>query len=223
MTAADHSCILLFARSTGADARRKALRGAEAVFGLAAERVRSAARDLGVDLVVVGHRLPGADAVLPQRGDSFGARLSAAFEDTRRLGYRHVVAVGNDTPCLDVATIRSAFAALTDHAMVLGPSDDGGVYLIGASRPLEGRFLEVRWCTRETRRDLLALDPDACLLHALPDVDGWSDLARLVAPGDPILTRIIRNVSAAPRIAEVVRLRHSRMARAHHPIRGPPA
>lgn len=223
MNAAAPSCILLFARSSAADARRKAVPGAEAVFQLARERVVRAARALGVDLVVVGPGIPEATVVLPQRGDTFGSRLAAAFEDTRRLGYRRIVAVGNDTPALQQNTIARAFAALSERAVVLGPSDDGGVYLIGAASPIETQFGDVRWCGRHTHRDLLRLAPEALVLHALPDLDAGSDLARLAACADPVLVRLVRALRPAPPLTGEPRVRVSEAAKRRHPIRGPPA
>src|SRR5205807_1266758 len=109
-------------------------------------RVAEAVRSLGgADLLVVGAAAPGRPPGvrrLEQRGASFGERLRNALADARGLGYREVVAVPGDVPGLSAAHLRAAFAALGRHPVVLGPSPDGGVYLLGtregADRLFEG-------------------------------------------------------------------------------------
>src|SRR5262245_22675256 len=110
-------CILLFARSAQAEARAKGLDEAAVLFALAERRIRAAARALKIDLVIP-----------EQRGTTFGERIENAFSDARASGYEQIVVVGNDTPGLRTGHFVRAFAELERHAVVLGPSEDGGAY-----------------------------------------------------------------------------------------------
>lgn len=88
-------------------------------------------------------------ALLPQRGDSLGARMYGVFTDLRDEGYPQVVVVGSDIPTLSTAAVGSACEWLRQDAcdVVLGPADDGGYYLIGLNRPVEELFQGVAWST----------------------------------------------------------------------------
>jgi glycosyltransferase A (GT-A) superfamily protein (DUF2064 family) len=214
----------LFARSPRAEAIAKGIGAAEALFELAVRRAVLAARELGVDLIVAGDldSVPNDAIVLRQRGGSFAERLQAAFGDARRLGYSRIVAVGNDTPALRSRHLQRAFALLDRCSLVLGPSDDGGVYLIGARAGLEERFGAVRWTSRSTCSDLSSLAP-ALLLERLTDVDGERDLLRLRAERDRELSRTLARIRRPlPLSFERPARRQERVA-AVPAIRGPPA
>ena len=75
---------------------------------------------------------------LAQRGGSLGERLAAVFTDLFAAGARTVVVVASDSPCLPPSYLRAALSLLDDAAspgrLVLGPSTDGGYYLIGCDR-----------------------------------------------------------------------------------------
>lgn len=184
-------CVLLFSRAPEREAAAKRLPGGSALFALAARRLRQAAA-----------RLPGVDLVEPaQRGSGFAERLLNAFHDARRLGYTDVVAVPCDVPGLGPGHLAAAFAALSRAPVVLGPSPDGGVYLIGAAGQvdLETLFRHVRWRTRHVTGDLRAAAPRGTLLdEAIPDVDGRADLVAIRDSGllDPVVSAIARVILA---------------------------
>lgn len=66
-----------------------------------------------------------------QRGDGIGERMKNAFIDGFADGGDKIVLIGTDIPDLDVMTIDVAYEKLDTHDCVLGPSTDGGYYLIG--------------------------------------------------------------------------------------------
>lgn len=72
-----------------------------------------------------------ADDAFAQRGDSFGARFDHALEDARARCEGPLVLIGADTPHLGPALLRGALDALSANAAVLGPSTEGGFYLLG--------------------------------------------------------------------------------------------
>lgn len=116
------------------------------------------AQRCGADAIVVAFAPPSArepisrlfpgGTLAPQPRGAFGTRLADALEAGRTKA-RAVVLIGTDSPTLDPWIIHTAFAALAAGAdCVLGPSHDGGYYLIGCSGPLPGTlFRDVPWST----------------------------------------------------------------------------
>jgi glycosyltransferase A (GT-A) superfamily protein (DUF2064 family) len=199
-------CVLLFARAAGAEAHAKGIGRGAALFALARRRVLAAAAALGVDLVVVG---PQGDAPgvrrLPQRGEGFAERLGNAFADARALGYGEIVAVPTDVPGLGARHLAAAFDRLGTEEVVLGPSPDGGVYLLGIGTGIDPAALlgGVRWRTSRVFADLVAGASGAAgVLESLGDVDRRSDLpalaARAVAAADPELARLVASLLGGP-------------------------
>jgi len=212
-----------------AEARAKGLPLARDLFRLVHSRLREAAATLGADLVSVAEV---AEATTPrglrQRGRGFAERLRNAFEDVGTLGYEQVVVVPGDVPGLGQAQLRQAFRHLEEEGgFVLGPSPDGGVYLIGC-RVREGHVLGgVRWQTSDVLADLVERVPTATLLDPLADVDRRADLGRLAAdvtlpPEVQVLIRALGRGPSAPRERVDFRPRDS-FRRSPESPRGPPS
>ena len=68
---------------------------------------------------------------IEQRGGGLGSRMENAISDTLAMGYKKVVLTGSDIPELEAETIDTAFAMLSAADIVLGPTADGGYYLVG--------------------------------------------------------------------------------------------
>jgi 2-phospho-L-lactate guanylyltransferase (CobY/MobA/RfbA family) len=179
-------CILLFARAADEEARAKRLSRARGVFALARRRVVAAASALsGVDLLAVG---PGG---LPQRGGDFAERLANAFADARARGYREIVAVPTDVPRLGARELAEAFRRLAAADVVLGPSPDGGAYLIGCRTDPAALFRGVRWRTAGAFADLAANAGAPAVLDPLEDIDRRADLRTLDVRGDRELAALL--------------------------------
>jgi hypothetical protein len=84
-----------------------------------------------------------------QRGADFGERLANALEDIFAGGHERVIVIGNDSPGLRSRHLLRAEEQLRDGQLVLGPAEDGGVYLIGINQQDYNRnkFLELAWET----------------------------------------------------------------------------
>lgn len=124
--------------------------------------------------------------LLPQNGADLGARLDQALTQHLTQGYERAVIMNSDGPTLPIDHLVQAFAALDDHTdVVLGPSDDGGYYLIGVSKPVPRLLREVRMSTAHVLADTLQLAREANLRVALLsrwyDVDDQPSLERLIA------------------------------------------
>jgi len=125
-------------------------------------------------------------ALRPQSDGDLGRRLEATCTGLHAEGCREVVVIGSDCPELPPAVVRSAFEALRQGArVVLGPAEDGGYYLLGATPPIPAIFSGIPWSTgRVMEATLAALDRASVRASILPrfgDVDVPSDLQRLAA------------------------------------------
>jgi rSAM/selenodomain-associated transferase 1 len=118
-----------------------------------------------------------------QRGDGLGAALADAFRSHLDAGFGRVVLIGSDNPTLPTSLLADADRALDTHDLVVGPSADGGYYLIGMDRPHLGVFEGITWSTavvcQQTLERASALCLRAATIQTWYDVDTAADLARL--------------------------------------------
>ena len=101
--------------------------------------------------------LPETFALVPQRGDGFGDRLLAAAEDILAIGYGAVCLIDSDSPTVPTAAFEQAVRALAapGDRVVLGPSNDGGYYLIGLKRAHRTPFEHIAWSTASVLEETL--------------------------------------------------------------------
>lgn len=151
----------------------------------------------------------------PQSGGDLGERLTRTFRDLTREGYRHVVVLGSDSPTLPDTILPSAFAALRgETGVVLGPTDDGGYYLVGSTRPVPPIFAGIPWSTTRVLDATLDAARRAgapvVLLRRWYDIDTPADLERLAAEpagGGPGLPAGERTRRLARRLVRAARIR----------------
>jgi rSAM/selenodomain-associated transferase 1 len=126
-----------------------------------------------------------------QRGGDLGERMNAAFIDLWQLGHRSVVVIGSDLPALPLTILETAFDLLATsiHQVVLGPSHDGGYYLVGMNQPTPEIFQDMRWShdqvLAQTTDKLSKLGIPPALLPAWFDIDSVEDLKQLEALPEP--------------------------------------
>jgi rSAM/selenodomain-associated transferase 1 len=124
------------------------------------------------------HRLP----VIAQGAGDLGARMRRVAETALRR-VRHVVLIGSDLPTLPIAHVTAAFRALARARVVLGPSLDGGYYLLGLRAPVADVFTRIPWSTeRVLARTLVRLARARVRPRLLPcwyDVDTPADVELL--------------------------------------------
>ena len=125
----------------------------------------------------------GAAAFCPQAGGNLGTRLVHAFGRAFAAGDDAVVIIGTDAPGVNRRIVAAAFRVLRVHDLVLGPSLDGGYYLIGLSAPQPGLFRAIPWSTKDvlraTEARARALGLTLRLLTPLRDVDSAQDARAL--------------------------------------------
>jgi rSAM/selenodomain-associated transferase 1 len=114
-----------------------------------------------------------------QQGEDLGQRMSTAFEKLFK-NHQSVVLIGCDLPDLTSALIAKAFDALQNNDLVIGPSCDGGYYLIGLNKSTPDLFEEISWSTEKVLKQTLEraerLLLKVQLLDQLRDIDTLEDL-----------------------------------------------
>jgi rSAM/selenodomain-associated transferase 1 len=129
--------------------------------------------------------LPERFTLIAQRGDKFGERLLAAAEDILACGYRSVCLIDSDSPTVPKVAFDRAVAELAREGdrVVLGPSHDGGYYLIGLKRAHAAVFENITWSTSSVCEETIERAREAglevVLLPLWYDVDDAATLAVL--------------------------------------------
>jgi rSAM/selenodomain-associated transferase 1 len=121
-----------------------------------------------------------------QRGEGLGARMLNAFVETFVAGYERVLIIGTDHPTLPLAFIERGFEELdSPFSIVLGPSDDGGFYLLGMNEVYPQLFEGMLYSHPEVLAQTLErAETTGAAVSVLPpwyDVDTPDALRRLVA------------------------------------------
>ncbi|MFA0963093.1 TIGR04282 family arsenosugar biosynthesis glycosyltransferase [Roseivirga sp. BDSF3-8] len=161
---------------------------AQKVYRILLDRTREATRETGADVTVyyTHEVLPedewsaeGCKQALQSPGD-LGTRMKAAFTDQFDQGYEKVAIIGSDCPELDSSTIRKAYEMLDKYDVVLGPSEDGGYYLLAMKSLHEWLFQNKEWSTesvlQDTLEDLRTTGRTVGLLQTMNDIDTEEDL-----------------------------------------------
>lgn len=153
--------------------------------------------------------VPAGFACFPQHAGDLGKRMEAVFADLFSRRYRQVVVIGSDVPVFPAGFLAKAFETLDESrgCVVLGPSEDGGYYLIGMSRLVREIFSDIPWGQDSVLSTTLArLSALACEVRLLPpwfDLDRVEDLGRLFSAGEKALAlsqprtlRVLRQLPA---------------------------
>jgi rSAM/selenodomain-associated transferase 1 len=113
-----------------------------------------------------------------QKGADLGERMQQAFETAFDRGYKKVLIIGSDLFELTSTLIISALEALETYDISIGPSLDGGYYLLGMKELHPAVFKNKKWGTdsvlENTLQDLK--QQNVKLLEALNDIDTFEDL-----------------------------------------------
>jgi uncharacterized protein len=120
---------------------------------------------------------------IPQTAGDLGARLAHAFMGAFALHLTKVAVIGSDCVELTASTFEETWRALETHDCVIGPTEDGGYYLLALRRPLPALFCEIPWSTDRVFAETLGrAEIEGLRVHILPklrDVDTEDDWRRL--------------------------------------------
>jgi rSAM/selenodomain-associated transferase 1 len=170
---------------------------AAALAACFAQDVVNNAKRAASELIIAYAPASGRDALdkllrgkllwLEQQGADLGERLEHAAMHAFDLGFSPLVLLGADSPTLPHAFITTATQSLAaaESDITLGPTEDGGYYLVGLRRPTSGLFQNIDWSSpqayAQTVRNARHLGLRLLELPPWYDVDTFSDLLRLRA------------------------------------------
>jgi uncharacterized protein len=129
--------------------------------------------------------IPPEFHLVPQRGDALGGRIIFAMEDLFQLGFSSVCLIGSDSPTIPPPVFTEAVAVLEEpeNMVVLGPTKDGGYYLVGLNTRTPSLFQDIAWSTEKVLEQTCARARQMNLkVHLLPtwyDVDDAGSLQLL--------------------------------------------
>lgn len=114
-----------------------------------------------------------------QQGEDLGSRMHHSIHQVLQM-HQKAVLVGSDIPRLSQTILREAFQSLNRHDLVLGPSADGGYYLIGMKKPHPEIFALDQWSNPQVFEQTCQIARNKgltiALLPMLHDLDTAADL-----------------------------------------------
>ncbi len=122
---------------------------------------------------------------MPQKGEDLGERMKNGFIEAFAMNFKRVVLIGSDIPDLPLEFIEEAFTSLQEKDVVIGPSFDGGYYLIGFKDKVFSLkvFEGIPWSTEKVFEKIMkVLKQEGLTVHTLQllrDIDTIDDLRNL--------------------------------------------
>lgn len=174
MTTNPKTAILIFANSSAREARLKPFVNAEAVFSTLNSEIISKVKKTNLPYFIVDEH--------EQIGRTFGERFANAIQGIYNKGYDTVISVGNDTPQLKTSQILKANTQVSEDNFVLGPSQNGGFYLLALHQSNFDfeTFVKLPWQTSKIRKRFVSsfkTDKKQILLKSLKDLNTVLDLS----------------------------------------------
>lgn len=129
-----------------------------------------------------------------QQGKDLGERMRHAFQTLFEKGYSSVVIIGSDCMELSSSIIEGAFARLSRQEVYIGPSADGGYYLLGLTAMHNRLFQDISWSTDK----VLLQTEERCresglqilhgpILHDIDDEEDWKNYLRTRAASSTLV------------------------------------
>ncbi|MCJ7786229.1 MAG: TIGR04282 family arsenosugar biosynthesis glycosyltransferase [Desulfobacterales bacterium] len=119
---------------------------------------------------------------MSQGGENLGEKMKNGFVEAFSMSFKRVVLIGSDIPDLPLEFIEEAFTSLREKDVVIGPSFDGGYYLIGfKDKTFSPRVFDgIHWSTESVfEKTLKVLTQEGLTVHTLQplrDIDTVEDL-----------------------------------------------
>lgn len=136
------------------------------------------------DATFLASFLPLQVGYIVQTETGLSNALTTAFEQCLEAGYQKVFCISSDNPTLPLAYLVEALSKMAEADLVLGPSEDGGYYLIGAKAGHPALFTDMIWSTdtvlTETLERACQVRLRTALLPIWYDLDTGKELARFI-------------------------------------------
>lgn len=171
------TAILIFANSAEKEAERKSFLSADVFSALNNQTLKKVEKS-GIDYFIISEK--------QQVGNSFGERFSNAIESVFNNGFENVITIGNDTPHLKTHHLIDTLQQLEKNDLVLGPSKDGGFYLMGIKKEHfhKETFLKLPWQTNRLQKCIsskaTAKNLEIKFLELLNDLDTKEDIKTIL-------------------------------------------
>lgn len=173
----NQTAILIFANSAKKDAERKSFLS-EDIFDALNSQTLKTAKKSGIPYFHFSEE--------QQIGNSFGERFANAIEEVFAKGYQKVITIGNDTPHLKAHHLIDTFHQLQKNDVVLGPSKDGGFYLMGIKKEHfnKAQFLNLPWQTNRLHQYIASVAASKNLnirfLETLKEINEAEDIQQII-------------------------------------------
>ena len=168
------TAILVFALSSQEEQKHKNINNGDNLFNALSEHSLKIVKKTGLPYFHYTEK--------EQEGDTFGERFTNAIQFVFNRGYKQIITIGNDTPQLKASHIRKTALLLSNDTSVLGPSADGGFYLMGLHRENfdSRKFKDLPWQTsnlgNELKKEFSTTQNSLVQLDRLFDIDNSQDL-----------------------------------------------
>ena len=168
----EKTAILIFANSAHQEAVNKPFCKSSALFDLLNKETIQKVKRSGLPYFLFSEE--------EQIGETFGERYTNAIQFVYDQGFENVITIGNDTPQLQTSQLIETARKLEDTPIILGPSKDGGYYMMGLNKSQFNfeSFLNLPWQTSQLTKHisrLLAVQKiKIVFLKMLTDIDSIS-------------------------------------------------
>ena len=172
------TAILIFGNSAEKEAELKPFKSSKNLFEALNEHTLNTVKKTNLPYYLFSEK--------QQIGNSFGERFTNAIQFIYNQGFETVITIGNDTPHLNADHILNTVVKLQTHDLVLGPSTDGGFYLMGLKKSHFNAetFLKLPWQTTSLNRSISKLLASKKIqisyLEPLSDIDALSDIKKII-------------------------------------------
>ena len=186
------TAILVFAQSAIEEIRQKRIAKSLDLFKELNSHIINEVKKTGVPYFLFSEEL--------QKGDSFGERFVNAIQLVYDNGFDNVITIGNDSPQLKSKHLIAAAHALDKGKSVIGPSVDGGFYLLGLNKENfnRGVFMNFSWqrqtLSKEVSKYFKELKIQTERLGYLFDIDSLQDIKLLLKAQFGSLSAIIKGL-----------------------------
>lgn len=137
-------------------------------------------------LDIIEEIIPDFIKTFPQRGEDLGSKMYNAINHVLSLGYEKVILIGSDIPHIKNEDILNGFEILEEKDIVLGPSYDGGYFLVGMKKSNVGIFnISKRWGGKSVLESTIDMANNQGLTIGLAskymDIDTKEDLFEFIS------------------------------------------
>ncbi|MGJ8590951.1 MAG: TIGR04282 family arsenosugar biosynthesis glycosyltransferase [Aquaticitalea sp.] len=180
--------ILIFANSAQQEALAKPFKSSDLLFDALNQETLQKVKATGLPCFQYSEK--------EQIGRCFAERFTNAMQSVYDKGYDTVISIGNDTPHLKSSQILKAAHQLETQDIVLGPSFDGGFYLMGLKKSIfnADTFLNLPWQTSRLSQSIFRLVAVKKIklftLEMLSDIDTISDVKFILQRKKQISSRL---------------------------------